>query len=581
MPTTSAKAIDQVIQKNLSKLTKPGVLTVRPGFEIAKHQLTGKSAIVAIVHTKKKNLPKSDMLPNSIAGIPVDVREASPFQRLCAHDWPSAAVTQAFGRPENKEPEWPFEREVPSGKLLQNLWSMEPTALARSTASQPAMQKALAAHATKNQLKYVAADVPLNPITTTTTITTIVSPDAGFASLEKFLAATQKSLVIGMYDFTSGPILNDFLSDLGSPKTLQMVLDNPASPNPTANQSDVQTIDSLRTSLGNRAKIAWALDRSNKFVSVWMFPFAYHIKVIVRDGTSFWLSSGNLNNSNEPDPASPPSHEDRDWHVIIEDLQLTKIFEAYLNQDFASAAANQTPVSSDVAEAVSNANMKLALDTNPPPPEPKVPAAKVAAAKTVAPKTFVDIPVTITPVLTPDTLPNSTDGQYLTTMTKFISNAKKSLFVQLQYIEASNGTGDYDALLQTIADRVSKGVDVRLIEDQQNGEKWAEKMKASGVDLTANIRLQSSPSVHNKGFVIDSSIVVVSSQNFSPAGVQTNRDAGVIIESPEIAAYFEPVFLSDWNRLKPFAPKSAPTSNTKTGTRAPARTKKKTTRSKP
>jgi len=48
----------------------------------------------------------------------------------------------------------------------------------------------------------------------------------------------------------------------------------------------------------------------------------------------------------------------------------------------------------------------------------------------------------------------------------------------------------------------------------------------------------------------------VSSQNISPAGVQANRDAGVIIESLEIAQYFEPIFLSDWNKLKPFAPKA-------------------------
>jgi phosphatidylserine/phosphatidylglycerophosphate/cardiolipin synthase-like enzyme len=69
-------------------------------------------------------------------------------------------------------------------------------------------------------------------------------------------------------------------------------------------------------------------------------------------------------------------------------------------------------------------------------------------------------------------------------------------------------------------------------------------MKAGGVDLTANIALQYN--VHNKGFVIDSKTVVVSSQNFSPAGVHDNRDAGVIIENEDIAAYFESVFLSDW-----------------------------------
>jgi phosphatidylserine/phosphatidylglycerophosphate/cardiolipin synthase-like enzyme len=81
-------------------------------------------------------------------------------------------------------------------------------------------------------------------------------------------------------------------------------------------------------------------------------------------------------------------------------------------------------------------------------------------------------------------------------------------------------------------------------------------MKDTGVDLTANISLQSN--VHNKGFVIDSKAVVVSSQNFSPDGVQYNRDAGVIIENASIAQYFEKIFLSDWNtKAKPFVAKKS------------------------
>jgi phosphatidylserine/phosphatidylglycerophosphate/cardiolipin synthase-like enzyme len=141
-------------------------------------------------------------------------------------------------------------------------------------------------------------------------------------------------------------------------------------------------------------------------------------------------------------------------------------------------------------------------------------------------------------------------------MIKLIASAKKTLYVQLQYIEASAATGVYPTLLQAIAARVAAGVDVRLIESLEVGEPWAEKMKDAGVDLTANIALQ--PNVHNKGFVIDSSTVVVSSQNFSPEGIQFNRDAGVIIESAPIAQYFEAVFLADWNnKAKPFAAKGA------------------------
>ena len=556
MPAKSSptpKMIDQKIRTNLNKLRKPGVLTVRPGFEIAGHQLTGKSAIVVTVHTKKTALPRHELLPNAIGSIPVDVREATPYQRLCARDEGAAKLVHAFGRPEVKEPAWPLERAMPSGRLLKNTQDKMQWPVAHTIAEQPATKSALAAQAKKPSLTYVpAANAPLDPVTTSTTITAHVSPDAGLTTLQAFLAATKTSLVIGMYDFTSGRILNTFEKILSGAKTLQMVLDNPA-PNPTRDQTDTQTVQELDKTIGKRAQIVRALNRADVFASAWMFPFAYHIKVIVRDGTALWLSSGNLNNSNQPDLTSPPHTEDRDWHVIIENDKLAELFAAYLNQDFASAQKHQVAQPSELAAAVTDANSKLAAQTNPIPPQP----LKAFSLHNVAAKVFRNISVKITPLLTPDTLPtDKTKGQYLTNILQLIASAQKTLFIQLQYIEASAGTGDYDTLLKAIAARAAAGVDVRLIESLQFGEKWAEKMKSSGVDLTANISLQAD--VHNKGFVVDSRIVVVSSQNFSPAGIRDNRDAGLIIESEEIAQYFEPIFLSDWNqRAKPFSPKAA------------------------
>ncbi|HXN47291.1 MAG TPA: phospholipase D-like domain-containing protein [Bryobacteraceae bacterium] len=542
--------IDRVIRKNLHRLRKPGVLTVRPGYEISNHQLTGRPAIVATVHTKRAGLPKDELLPETIEKVPVDVREASAHQRLRADDPAAAAVAQAYGRQADKEPSWPLEREMPSGRLLDDPKSATQKALVQRMAQQPAMERALKAQAAKPQIPYVpAANTPLDPIVTTTTITAHVSPDAGLATLEAFLNGTQRSLVVGMYDFTSGGILKSFESVLSGTKTLQMVLDNPA-PNPTRDQTDAQTVQNLDQALGSRAKIARALVQSDTFASAWMFPYAYHIKVIVRDGSAFWLSSGNLNNSNQPDLASPPSTEDRDWHVIIEDAQLAKVFAAFLNQDFVSASQHQAGQAGDVTAAVADARAKAAAASNPPPP----PALKAKKAGLVPAKVFKNISLKITPLLTPDTLAgDATKGQYLTNILKLIDGAQKRLYIQLQYIESSDGTGDYDTLLRAIAGRVAAGVDVRLIESLEYGEKWAEKMKAAGVDLTANISLQ--PDVHNKGFVVDSRTAVVSSQNFSPAGIRENRDAGVILENANIAQYFEAIFLADWkNKAKPFAP---------------------------
>jgi hypothetical protein len=542
----SEKDIDRVITDNLDSLKKQGVLTVRPGFEIAGHQLTGKQAIVATVHTKKKDLPKKDLLPDSIQGVPVDVREATAHQRLRAFDPEAASLTQTFGRPEDAEPVWPLEREMPSGKLLHAASSHTTKLKATQASLRHASTHAASSHAKKQQLKYVPAQASLAPVTVAATITAHASPDAGLATLEAFLAATKKSLTIGMYDFTSGRILASVQDALKTSGTLTLVLDNPPLTTKGYDQSDTQAVEQLTQSLGTRAKIARALVRSDTFASAWIFPYAYHIKVVVRDSSALWLSSGNFNNSNQPDLSSPPPKEDRDWHVIIENEDLAKTFEAYLTHDFDTAEQHQATSTQADRDTVSHAFMKLAAEENPT-------ELAAAADKMVKPLKVKLDQVRITPLLTPDKVSSDgTTGEYLNNIIALIKSAQKSIHIQLQYIEAS-AQPDYNALLQALADQVSKGVEVQLIESSQYGEKWAEKMKSVGVDLTANIWLQ--PNVHNKGFVIDSKTVVVSSQNFSPAGVHDNRDAGVIIENEQIAQYFESIFSSDLqHKAKKFDP---------------------------
>ena len=323
-----ANDIDRVIKANLPKLNKTGVLTVRPGFEITGDKLTGNPAVVATVHTKKAKsiLPASAVLPDKLGKYNVDVREASPHQRLRAFDPATAALAHATGRPEEADPEWAFEREMPSGQYLSSKKSTAHKAFNQSQKTQTLTHRALSTVRGKQPIKYQPPkDAPaLVRTQVTATITAVVSPDAGYATLSKFLAATTQSLVVGIYDFTSGSILKNFITDL-SGKKLQMVLDHPA-PNPTADQSDWQTQKELSSQLGANAKIAWALVRSDAFAAAWMFPYAYHIKVIVRDGKTVWLSSGNLNNSNEPNFAQPPHTEDRDWHLILESPELASIF---------------------------------------------------------------------------------------------------------------------------------------------------------------------------------------------------------------------------------------------------------------
>src|SRR5262249_28733550 len=159
------------------------------------------------------------------------------------------------------------------------------------------------------------------------------------------------------------------------------------------------------------------------------FPSAYHIKVIVRDNNAVWLSSGNLNRSNEPNLSNPPSAEDRDWHVIIEDPKLAAIFTAFLNFDFHTATANQPPnqqmAQNATVRAIVDAHAKRARETNPPPPPPALMAAATSKTKgtSVAAKTFNNLSLKVTPMLTPDRQPGSTQGQYFANVMALINGA--------------------------------------------------------------------------------------------------------------------------------------------------------------
>jgi phosphatidylserine/phosphatidylglycerophosphate/cardiolipin synthase-like enzyme len=564
MAEKSEQEIDRTITRNIPRLAKDGVLTVRPGFEITGHQLTGRRAIVATVHTKKPlaGLAPSDKLPDRLDGVPVDVREARPYQRLRKADPLAAEVSQRYSRPEDAEPEWPLEREVPSGKLINSPASDTQTRLAAQAKEQPTAASALAVHQQKPTLPYAPAGCPpLVQVPVTANVTVAASPDAGLTTLKAFLAGTKTSLVVGMYDFTSAEILAAFEQNLVAPKTLQLVLDDPA-PNPTRDQVDSVTVADLKKALGARANTAWALTRTDHFAAKWSFPYAYHIKVIVRDHSAVWLSSGNLNRSNEPNLSNPPSAEDRDWHVIIEDATLAQTFAAYLDFDYRTAAANQASnqqvTTNASTRAIEDAHAKRAQQTNPPPVATaarKPAGAHKAAGTSVAAKTFNNLSLKVTPMLTPDRLPGGQQGQYLTNVMSLINGAQSSIHIELQYIEASKGDGSlYDKLLQALADKIAAGKQVQLIVSANYAEKWGEKMKSAGVDLTANIHTY--PDVHNKGFVVDGKTVIVSSQNFSPAGIDQNRDAGLILESPQLAQYFGLIFDADWKSSRPLVVKA-------------------------
>lgn len=498
------------IKKNIDKFKKSGVLFVRPGYCATKAGwLSNEDAIVAVTAAGKKP-PK---LASKINGTPVDVRQATELEQF-SHDQPDKFSRLADHRAEFRGTSLLPEFDPSTGNVVS-----------------PIAPKVAAASQTKIPLHYTAPNVPLSPASGNIPMICHVSPDAGWDQLQKFISGTKNQLKVSMYDFTSGHILNFFQANLAG-KSLQMTLDDPPR-NPSANQADPQTVVALQSKLRKTFSEAWALVRSSPEADSWIFPTAYHIKVMVRDSNTIWLSSGNLNNSNQPaiSPIGNPQagdqqtarHSDRDWHVVIESADLAKTFEAYLDNDFQTAKLHA-------------ANLSPALK---PPSNPTTPPTTMGNFTFVAPE-FITEPVRITPLLTPD------PGVYQTAILNLINSVKTSLYIQLQYIHPSSDPANakFTELIDAVAAKISAGVDVRIILSEfQTMKGGLDALQAAGISLK-NVKIQNN--VHNKGFVFDHKVVVVSSMNWSGEGVLSNRDAGVIIENATAAQYYENVFLDDW-----------------------------------
>jgi hypothetical protein len=184
--------LNAIIDKHLPELTRPGVLSVRPGFKVTKDWLTDRPSVVVTVDRKLADLPAEQRLPTEVSGVPVDVREASPRKRK-EIEQPAGYAAELRLAPDTGSVPHFLDERTPAGQ--------RPAAAASA--------HAILASIPKPELNYQGpAGVALEPIEAEATIRLSASPDTGWPVLRDFLAGTEKSLTVGLYDFTSAHVLS-------------------------------------------------------------------------------------------------------------------------------------------------------------------------------------------------------------------------------------------------------------------------------------------------------------------------------------------------------------------------------------
>ncbi|WP_185626095.1 phospholipase D-like domain-containing protein [Burkholderia cenocepacia] len=524
----STEAAENALKNNVAVFAVEGVLSVRVGIRWRISSAIPQHVIVVVVQVDRFQALRSQ-LPAMLDNVPVDVREANPMEQMRVLD-PTRYLTLAEARQELRQPD--FDSEIffdDRGEPID---------------SQPASLMAFAAaRARKEEIPYTAApEASLDAVTAPVTLVLHASPDAAWEQLSEFLAGVREDLVVGMYDFTSAHVLTAVEQALAGGKKMTLTLDHPAK-NATADQTDEQTQSDLSKALGDDFEGTWALTNSDPKAPVWIYPNAYHIKVAVREDDTFWLSSGNWNNSNQPeidlsDPTSARAvamKSDRDWHVIASSKELGPTFRAFLQHDFDVASKEIATVAAQAAVGGSSFNAGVLNDGIPI----EMFAVGKAPQQFFTPRTISDT-IRIQPLLTPD--------NYQEHVLELITSARSSFYMQTQYIHPSGRPQDekHDALIAAVKDLISRGIDVRLITSQFQTNPWVEKLVGAGIP-TSVLRRQAN--VHNKGIVVDAEKVMVGSQNWSADGTLRNRDAGLIIYHADAASYFQKIFLHDWDYL--------------------------------
>jgi phosphatidylserine/phosphatidylglycerophosphate/cardiolipin synthase-like enzyme len=531
-PPTDA-AIDGVIRKNLKKFAKPGVVSVRPGLRISNGMLTNQPAIVASVRRKIANIPPKEKLPPSVGGISVDVRQLSAAEAMRATD-PEGFAQELLRVPRGNVP---VELQTPNFAHERNLKGeligpKVDKAVARVRPQRPdgLVQK------TKYQ-KLPASQ--LQPVTEAT-VTCFASPDAGWPNLQPFLTSVKKTLTVGMFEFTAPHIVSAVTGAMKG-KALNLVLDDPDYDTTAREQTNDATLAKLQTAVGKGLNFAWAAETADKHNSIHLFPAAYHIKVAVADSSSFFLSSGNFNSTNQPDidPIKNPGDKatntaavsDRDWHVIVESPALSATFEKLILRDLQQALPGQQAAAAPVLKGNGNTTGKH-------------------FPKFFPGQTFKGA-MTIQPAVTPD--------NFGIVILPLIQNAQKRFWMQTQYIKPSASfvkdvatlavpkRSILEQFLDALRVITAKGVDVRIIVDSRVTASTIEQLQKTGGLDGKNILRQEH--IHNKGMIVDDHTVVIGSQNWSTEGVDTNRDASVVIQNPNMVTYWEAIFLSDWQAM--------------------------------
>jgi cardiolipin synthase len=400
----------------------------------------------------------------------------------------NGAIIQAVSWPEDVKP-----REGQVHYLKEGVWDPRPLLIGQSRFSPDSFKNVM--------------------------MTTFVSPDSSLEVFVQAIASANRTIHLNVYEFTSPALSQPLIDAHQRGVDVQILVEGGPvggiSPEEkalvwTVNHSGIPVYQ--MTTVGERKS-----------------PYRFdHAKYMVIDGRALLVTSENFKSSGFP---VSQMRGNRGWGVYIENPEVSQYFEEVFLFDI--RGPNSLPLKGT----------------------PGTPESPLTIPYTVEffPQRFFY--ATVTPVISPDT-------SYL--ILDLLNNARETIDIEQAYITNESAI-TLNPYLGAAINASRRGVHVRVlldsywynVEDTKDNDEMAAIINRIAVDeglplegRCADIESNNLEKIHNKGVIVDNRSVLVSSINWNSNSPNFNREAGVIIEHPDVARYFKEVFDDDWEPVR-------------------------------
>jgi phosphatidylserine/phosphatidylglycerophosphate/cardiolipin synthase-like enzyme len=408
-------------------------------------------------------------------------------------------------------------------------FAVEADALAVEAGADPLAALAAGVNRSCPVLPYTAGG-PITPIQLSGECVAYASPDSTWAVTRDLLDGAERSVLIGIYDFSAGSVKELLLSAARRGVRVTLMLDLEP-----ANGAERAVFDELADA-GVRCVVAPACsnpDPGHRYFA------SSHEKVVVVDERWVMVQSGNY--SVNGIPANPEGGGpgfvtgNREMGVAVDSPELARFFAELLLRDIGLAGSEEDGTPLLLAEAATPAvPLFLAAPSRPP---------LLFRRERLTPAE----PIRVTPVLSPE--------NYVEVVGPLLEGARASIHIEQQYIKARQPvTRELLGIIRRRMDQDER-LDVRIIlgrvfdaGDRRDIQTLADDF---GLELGTHVRLINTGHFvhcHNKLVIVDGRHVLLGSQNWSDFAMKRNREASLLFHDFEpLAGYFGRIVAADWD----------------------------------